>query len=366
VPSDFKSTLYTKLCLGTKYAMLRKPFLQATQVERKIHDSKKLFICFGGADPLNYSKTALEASLSLIQFETIHIVLGNAYLHLEELQELLQGKQSRIVLHQNLDAVQMTSLMQSCQVALVSASGISYEAASIGMGLITILSADNQQGIFDFLTTKGLAKGILNINMESIKRQLQNLSLTDIQQQIQQQRVFFKDSSQVFLKIIHKLFSEFDINFRLAKASDMLLYFEWANDPEARQNAIHPEPIPLDTHKRWFSKKIAAEDTILYYFEYQNKPLGRFRFDIGEDRYIISYSVDKDFRGRGFGELIVKKALEEISLYFDKERYFIYAEVKTDNIASQKVFEHLGFQLTSKKNYTEQVAVFCYEKRQLF
>lgn len=360
-PKSYQAALYTKFCLGSKYAMLRQEFLMATKKERVVEKTTNLFICFGGADPSNFSKEVLSVALSLKKFDGIHLVLGNAYQHLDEL-EILLSNQTNTFLHRNLSAAEIVTLMQSCNLAVVSASGISYEAAAVGIGLIVIRTADNQQGIYKFLTTNGLALGLSTLNGIELQQQLTSLTPEKINRQILEQRIFFKDSTPFFRKIVHRLFLEFEITLRPAVPADMLLYFDWANDPEARQNAINPEPISLETHKCWFFKKIADKNALLYCFEYHETPLGRLRFDVIDDHYVISYSIDKQFRGQGFGELIVKKALEEIAPHFDKEKYVIQAEVKTDNIASQKVFEHLGFEKNGLNVYSENVTVLCYEK----
>lgn len=56
----------------------------------------------------------------------------------------------------------------------------------------------------------------------------------------------------------------------------------------------------------------------------------------------IDYSIDKDHRRKGLGKEIVKKAIFEIKRdYLDLS--IIRAEVKTDNVASNKLFVKLNF-----------------------
>ena len=62
--------------------------------------------------------------------------------------------------------------------------------------------------------------------------------------------------------LIHSYFVD-NINLREARIEDMMIYFEWANDKEVRQNSFNQNSITLAEHKRWFSNKIASSKLIL-------------------------------------------------------------------------------------------------------
>lgn len=159
--SKYSCENYTKLCLGTDYALLRKPFLEAAKKERKIEKIEKVFICFGGSDIHNLSQKATEACLTIEKFTEIHVVLGSAYPFLQEFTNFAQ-KHEKVQIHQNLDAQEMCNLMQHCQLAIAPASSIAYEICAVGMYLITGWYVENQQGIYQFLLNNHLALGAEN------------------------------------------------------------------------------------------------------------------------------------------------------------------------------------------------------------
>ena len=62
------------------------------------------------------------------------------------------------------------------------------------------------------------------------------------------------------------------------------------------------------------------------------------RLDFEDGQWYINYSIDKEFRGKGFGTKMLSVLLNEN--HFGN----IKALVKEENIASAKVFEKVGFQ----------------------
>ncbi len=147
---------YTKLCLGLEYALLRHPFLEAAeklaaQGGRNIEKIENVLICFGGSDIHNLSQKATEACLKSSQFKEIHVVLGAAFPFYEGFTNFAKVH-SAVHLHQNLNAQEMCDLMLRCQLAIVPASGIAYEALATGMHMITGWYAENQKNFAKFLS----------------------------------------------------------------------------------------------------------------------------------------------------------------------------------------------------------------------
>lgn len=124
----------------------------------------------------------------------------------------------------------------------------------------------------------------------------------------------------------------------------MLLYLNWANDQLVRQNAISKGDISIETHRKWFTNKLKDTNTQLFVFEQKGKPIGQVRFDIENKNAIIDYSVDSDFRGRGFGKEILKLAIDQLTEKKSNSLNQITGVVKENNIPSGKIFSSLGFE----------------------
>ena len=131
------------------------------------------------------------------------------------------------------------------------------------------------------------------------------------------------------------------MKIREANTSDVSLLFEWANDSDVRSNAINTNQITWDGHQSWFQKCLSSGITKIFIFETNLIPIGQVRYEFENNSWIIDYSIDKLYRGKGFGKIMVGKTFE----FFKKEER-ILAYVKNGNIASVKVFEALGFNET--------------------
>ncbi|TGK17256.1 N-acetyltransferase [Leptospira fluminis] len=141
------------------------------------------------------------------------------------------------------------------------------------------------------------------------------------------------------------------LNLRRAQKEDLLLLFDWANDPETRKAAFNSEQIPIEKHTSWFLGKLAHVDSDIYILEYNNISIGQVRFDKREEdgAFLIDYSIDLKYRGRGFGSEIIALGLRAQTEKFGKAPTFV-AFVKKQNVASQKCFLKVGFRQESSES----------------
>ncbi|WP_310604076.1 GNAT family N-acetyltransferase [Anaerosporobacter sp.] len=145
-------------------------------------------------------------------------------------------------------------------------------------------------------------------------------------------------------KLSVKAFSEEDID----------LLYEWANDSESRQNSFCSEPISYDTHVAWCQDKLESEEVNIFIVYLGMIPVGQLRMRYDSTKAYISYSIDNKFRGIGLGKKVIE-LIEIEQLYKGKQIKELIGEVKCDNIASQKVFEHCMYEKKEKENHLEYV-----------
>jgi methionyl-tRNA formyltransferase len=139
------------------------------------------------------------------------------------------------------------------------------------------------------------------------------------------------------------------LNIRTANISDIDIYYDWVNDPAVRDSAIHTGGIGYDTHKEWFSKKLADNNAVLFIIHQHAAPFGQVRFDIDKDGVAwIDYSIDAGFRGQGLSAFMLRSAITRlVSLRRDIRK--LKAMVKTTNHRSAKIFEKLGFETIAEE-----------------
>lgn len=138
--------------------------------------------------------------------------------------------------------------------------------------------------------------------------------------------------------------SKFNGVLELAKVTehDLETTFRWATDKVVRNFSFSKAYITFDEHKRWFLSKINNPDCVYVMLKHTSKPIGTIRFDITDITAIISYLVDPEFHGQGYGTKLLKFG-EEFLKHHRPEVAFLKGIILIENSVSIKLFEKLGY-----------------------
>ena len=104
------------------------------------------------------------------------------------------------------------------------------------------------------------------------------------------------------------------------------------------EKLLKEKKISFIEHEKWFNKKLNNQNSIMYIFCIKKKFIGQVRFDKVKNKNFISYSVDKEYRRKGYGKEILKKAINKINKQIKFKE--VYAKVMKNNIASIKILSH--------------------------
>lgn len=123
---------------------------------------------------------------------------------------------------------------------------------------------------------------------------------------------------------------------------DVDLLFKWTNDKEVRANSFRSGEIFYETHTEWYRDCLQNNNTEIYLCYLDAEPIGQVRLKFTSNDAQISYSISKEYRGKGFGKIIIQLIETEV-INNRPEIKNLFGSVKIDNIASQRVFESLGY-----------------------
>ena len=130
-----------------------------------------------------------------------------------------------------------------------------------------------------------------------------------------------------------------------AKSCHSETIWEWRNDPITRKMSINSEKVSWEEHTSWYEKILLDKCMKLYVGEEEGIPIGVVRFDkCDDDEYVyeVSINISPAYRKKGFGKQLlthgIRKLLKEV-----ENCKFIRAEVKKDNLSSNKLFKSFGF-----------------------
>jgi UDP-2,4-diacetamido-2,4,6-trideoxy-beta-L-altropyranose hydrolase len=247
-----------------------------------------------------------------------------------------------------LGAEEVCVLMKNSHVGICSASTVSYEYCSVGGLLFIVKTASNQEKLYNFLIKEELA-----LDFKNFKNAHKNQAESFIKNQ---KRYFNGRSIRNIQKIFKSLAIEDKLIIRKALAQDSKIYFDWANDPTTRKNSINKQSIKWEDHERWFSQKLLDKNTHLFLFSIRDNLFGQIRFDKIQDYWLISFSVDKNYRGEGLAEIMVHKGIAEFRKTLNG-RFILKAQVWDQNVASSRIFKNLNFKMVSSQIINDEK--FC-------
>ncbi len=131
---------------------------------------------------------------------------------------------------------------------------------------------------------------------------------------------------------------------RLRRASEVDAKFLWelANDSEVREASFSANPISWENHISWLKSKL-SDELCVFFVAIGNDalPVGQIRYDISNNEAIVSVSIVKGFRNKGYGTRIVSSSAQR--LFKIKEIDLVHAYVKPENKASLSTFLKANF-----------------------
>lgn len=146
-----------------------------------------------------------------------------------------------------------------------------------------------------------------------------------------------------------------DMRLKPVNLSHTDIIYEWANEEETRKHAFHTERIEYSTHQLWMRAKLDDPNCLFFICDNAGIYVGQIRLDISGQQGLISYSIDKCQRGKGYGKqmlLLLEAEIEHSPEWAGKITEFV-ARVKYGNLPSQKCFERLGFTKIELTEYIE-------------
>ena len=139
---------------------------------------------------------------------------------------------------------------------------------------------------------------------------------------------------------------------REAKINDSRQVWGIRNHPICRQNFHDTKEIDFKHHNVWFRNQYFSDnDNHCYVLENKDSVVGYCRFDIKNNKYLVSIAIDQDCQGKGLGNELLGRACKMFNARKD-----VLAEIQKINIPSIKIFEKNNFE-----KYKEDKGYYYYK-----
>ncbi|MEM9543294.1 MAG: UDP-2,4-diacetamido-2,4,6-trideoxy-beta-L-altropyranose hydrolase [Cyanobacteria bacterium P01_E01_bin.42] len=335
----------TQLLLGSRYVLLRPEFLAWRDWQREIPEvARKILVTLGGSDPDNVTLKVIEA-LQQVKVRDLEVVaiVGASNPHYEQLQGVVQQSQLSISLKRNV--MDMPELIAWADVAIAAGGSTNWELAFMGLPTLIIVLADNQKEIARELDKLGAAIDLgwhETLSTREIASRCGSLAIATTQRASLQQRtaklIDGKGVERLLLRLEPNL-----LKLRTVRPDECQLLWQWANDFQVRQSSFSSDFISWNTHKKWFNDKLQSMNFFIFIgINGDREAIGQARFDIKDNRKAeIDISITSHKRGCGYGILLLKQALNKI--FTETFVKTVVAIIKSENLASQKLFKKANF-----------------------
>jgi len=333
---------YTSLLLGPRYALLRREFLKWQGWSRKTPEvGRKLLVTLGGSDPDNVTRKVLNAiQTSDIRNLEVKVVIGPSNPHEASLAEAVHC--SLFTVHRSVENI--PELMAWADLAISAAGSTCWELAFMRLPALLLVVADNQNCVADRLEVAGAA---INLGRQSAVSPLEiSRALLRLLRDRGEREAMARSGRNLVdgegAARVVKCLQGGEMELRPASVDDCWLLWKWANDSETREVSFSPESIKWEDHVKWLESKLGDPGCVFWVASNgEGTSIGQVRFDVDGGEAIISVSVDKAFRNRGYGNRIIRLACGKV---FETARIgSIHAYVKEGNYGSAKAFFKAGF-----------------------
>ena len=339
---------HCRLLLGPQYALLGPEYpLFRRGMPQRTSEIRRILIYFGNSDLGNKTLLTLHAldvpELSVI---AVDIVVGSGSSDLAKIKEFIV-KRPNFTLYTDMSS--LAALMIRADLMIGAGGATTWERLCLQLPAIVVPLAKNQEEFTKILTKQGLQFSFEDCpqtwSLRCREKITELISRPDLVRMCIH-KMCIVDGYGV--KRVTQMLSSGNIEkivMRRARSSDVGVMFFWVNDKTARDQSFNTEFITFEQHMTWFTEKMNTRDCLMFIGEvYQGLPLGQVRFDYndGTRDVTVSIFVDPCFRGLGVAKKLLSLAMEQ----FQQTSEFgsrLIAEIKTNNIASQKLFCSLGF-----------------------
>lgn len=332
----------SRLLLGTRYVLLGHTF-RARRPRLRTGPARHLLVTIGGVDPLNVTEKILRTLLNMRDSGIeVRAIVGSGNPNAERLEAAVGTSRDRIELVR--DPPDMAELMDWADLAIAAAGTTAWELAYLGVPALLLSTAENQRELAASLAAAGAARDLgtqdtlTETKAADAIRELEE-SIRDREAMSQRGRALV--DGQGVSRVVTEMRAGM-ITLRPVSDPDARQIWAWANDPAVRSVSFSSDPIPWETHVRWFAAK-RADPTCRFYIgvDPQGTPLGQIRIDGPESGQEVSVSLDAKFRSRGYGSALILAASRKV---LDESRVVrLHAYVKPGNEPSVRAFLKAGY-----------------------
>jgi UDP-2,4-diacetamido-2,4,6-trideoxy-beta-L-altropyranose hydrolase len=345
----------TLMLLGTRFALLRSEFQCRRGIIGSCPDvACKVLVTLGGSDAENITLKIIEAleQISTPDLE-IKVVVGPLNPYLAQLQQAMASLSPRFCLETSV--TDTAPLMAWADLAVAAGGTTSWELAFMKVPALIFILADNQAAAAKALDGFGTARCLGrpgDLTPEEIADAISCLMQDKEKRQRMSKRGDVLIDGRGVERVLEVMLgggSDEPFRLRAASQEDMLLLWQWANDPVTRRNSFVRECISWTAHEAWCAERMASPDTSWWILEFRHVPVGQIRYDRSDtDTAQIYFSIAPAYRGRNLSTQILRLTADVAGQELGVR--IVEGTALVENRASSHAFVGAGFDVIGEKS----------------
>jgi UDP-2,4-diacetamido-2,4,6-trideoxy-beta-L-altropyranose hydrolase len=334
---------------GPEFLLIRDEIRRADDARPESHEARRVLLALGGSDSRNSGPQVAAQVITLEPDVLLRTVIGPAAANHDAFRQLSP----------RIEAIHSPPSMLPhylwADTAIVSPSTTAFETLHHGLPTGLVVTAGNQEEVADDLTTLGCALLLADARHDEWQLDLARIDALFHDGKL---RGSLSAAGSVLVDGMGAgracdVLGLPEIFFRPASADDACLTWEWANDPDSRAASFTSNPIPWETHREWFLRRISSNDPV-WIANAGGEAIGLIRFDSDEkEAFTISINLSPSSRGRGWSALVIASAVA----MFRKNHCHtvIHAWIKPSNEASRRAFARAGFRQEIETSHQDRL-----------
>jgi len=333
---------------GPRYVLLRRAFREGLRNLRE-RRTGGILVMFGGSDPAGLTARTLSAFAKLKEPPPAGVAIcGPLDTDGENVRKAAAKLGEGWSVEMNASDGAVSAAQSNAELAVAACGSTIWELAAFGVPTLALSVAENQTPVLSSLAAIGVVADAgpgssfredeLGARFDLFRRGADELRRMS---QLGPAMVDGEGASRVVDAML-ALEGSTEPRIRAAGNHDAFLLWRWANDPATRAQSFQTGPIEWDDHRRWLAQRLGSEACRIYILEWKTVPVGVVRYDRLEGFLArVSFSVDRDFRGRGFGLKLIEMSRPVASRDLSVDVF--EAETLPGNVPSRRVFRRAGF-----------------------
>jgi len=324
----------TKLMLGSAFAPVGENYARFSEPPKGIsNELNSVLVSLGGFGG---------GSLATRILQTLDILAPAAEVHFagdpSNYSALSSDSQARKVTYAQ--EASLAPLFESAGLAIVGAGVTMYELVASGSLGLVVQTAKNQELALMSAIEKDFVLGIQNPTTEQLEQKIRE---TLLGRSTTQRLEWLKARSLVDhlgpTRLALKLGGQGSTQpeLREVKVSDMPFLLRIANQSSSRLASPNSHQVEPKEHWEW-SQGFFDGSKRGWVFGAGELPIGHCRLEREDSKFYLSYSIQEEFQGEGWGPKMLQALLDKPSFPVE-----VFARVKTNNAPSLKVLQNAGF-----------------------